>query len=179
MLSQCPTVSLPPLPALLFSPFSPPSLPSPSLHPPLPLLSPPPSPPPHPIPLLPTLPSLLLSTPLPSSLNPPLLKHLPQEEKESHNIMLHFSLSWSNGPPHHRLISELDTALDLQKLRDGVWLCCIGVDVCSAKSVCFFLPCLSLATHKYTQPIFPEHHHHHHHHPPCLQSHLPSLHPLS
>ena len=42
------------------------------------------------------------------------------EEKEAHNLMLHFSLSWSNGPPHHRLITELDTALNLKKLREGV-----------------------------------------------------------
>ena len=42
------------------------------------------------------------------------------EEKEAHNLMLHFSLSWSNGPPHHRLITELDTALSLKKLREGV-----------------------------------------------------------
>ena len=33
--------------------------------------------------------------------------------------MLKFSLSWSHGPPKHRLVSELETALDLQRIRNG------------------------------------------------------------
>jgi hypothetical protein len=37
--------------------------------------------------------------------------------------MLRFSLCWTHGPPKHRLCSEFDTALDLQKIREGkeVW----------------------------------------------------------
>ena len=67
--------------------------------------------PPHPT-ILHFLPSTSPSTPLSLQEN--------TEEKEAHNLMLHFSLSWSNGPPHHRLITELDTALSLKKLREGV-----------------------------------------------------------
>ena len=33
--------------------------------------------------------------------------------------MLRFSLCWTHGPPKHRLCSEFDTALDLQKIREG------------------------------------------------------------
>ena len=36
-------------------------------------------------------------------------------------MMLKFSLGWSRGPPKHRLISELETALDLQRIRNGEW----------------------------------------------------------
>lgn len=35
--------------------------------------------------------------------------------------MLKFSLSWSQGRPKHRLLTELETALDLQRIRNGVW----------------------------------------------------------
>lgn len=34
--------------------------------------------------------------------------------------MLKFSLSWSKGRPKHRLLTELETALDLQRIRNGV-----------------------------------------------------------
>ena len=65
---------------------------------------------------------LSLDPTLPQSHSPsiPLSLQEKAEEKECHNLMLHFSLSWSNGPPHHRLITELDTALSLKKLREGM-----------------------------------------------------------
>ena len=36
--------------------------------------------------------------------------------------MLRFSLCWTHGPPKHRLCSEFDTALDLQKIREGTYV---------------------------------------------------------
>ena len=44
------------------------------------------------------------------------------EVEQSESIMLKFSLSWSQGPPKHRLHTELETALDLQRIRNGVQL---------------------------------------------------------
>jgi hypothetical protein len=41
-----------------------------------------------------------------------------EKADESENMMLKFSLSWSGGPPKHRLITELETALDLQRIRN-------------------------------------------------------------
>ena len=41
------------------------------------------------------------------------------QKSENQNIMLRFSLCWTHGPPKHRLCSEFDTALDLQKIREG------------------------------------------------------------
>ncbi len=34
------------------------------------------------------------------------------------NLLLKFSLSWTDGPPQHLLCSNLDTALDLKKIRE-------------------------------------------------------------
>ena len=45
--------------------------------------------------------------------------HMQDKVDEAETMMLKFSLSWSRGPPKHRLISELETALDLQRLRNG------------------------------------------------------------
>ena len=39
--------------------------------------------------------------------------------EESPNLMLKFSVCWLHGPPQHRLCSELDTALDIKKIREG------------------------------------------------------------
>ena len=42
------------------------------------------------------------------------------EAEQSDSMMLKFSLSWSQGPPKHRLLYEMETALDLQRIRNGV-----------------------------------------------------------
>ena len=38
--------------------------------------------------------------------------------ERSDNMMLRFTVRWSDGPPKHMLYSELDTALDLKKIRE-------------------------------------------------------------
>ena len=44
-----------------------------------------------------------------------------EKVEQSETMMLKFSLSWTRGPPKHRLVSELETALDLQRIRNGGW----------------------------------------------------------
>lgn len=58
---------------------------------------------------------LLYSLSLPSP--PPLQGSSPVEECP--NLMLKLSMCWLRGPPQHKLCSELDTALDLKKIREG------------------------------------------------------------
>ena len=40
------------------------------------------------------------------------------KKEVSSNLLLKFSVSWSHGPPQHRLCGQLSTALDLQRIRE-------------------------------------------------------------
>lgn len=47
--------------------------------------------------------------------------HSKDEVAQSENMMLKFSLRWSKGSPKYKLVSELEMALDLQRIRNGGW----------------------------------------------------------